>query len=408
MQTQQKSVTISLITLIVLIDWIGYYLVYPLFSYIMISPTSQFLPSDTSDLMRGVLFGLLLSSLYIVQFFSAPILGAASDKKGRRKILRWSLKIALIAYAIAIWSMWQKSYISLLISRLLLGISAGNAAVLSAAIADISITDEEKSNNFGLYNMATGIGAAAGPLIGALLTNYFLYNNASYIAPFLCAGAFTLINFILVLIFFNETNQHFKHRPYIFALSDVKRAFALPQFKIICITFSLFCVGWSFYWEILSAFMIKTFDVSSTFISTMYGYGAFWFAIASGLLIRPLVKRFSVKSLFLNSLLFTVASLGFIAFFVHPYLIWIHIPIQEFFTAVVFSTAYSIAATVAPDEDEGEQLGFFQSAQSLAFAISPLIAAPLFTMYARLPLILSACFAAIAAFIFSKNIKKFK
>lgn len=107
------------VLLIVFIDSLGFGLVYPIFSVLLMNPEQGFLPLQTSLAMRGGLFGLLVSGFCLGQFFGGPILGALSDYKGRKKILLLTLWIAAFTYALAAIGIVFKSIILIFVARLL-------------------------------------------------------------------------------------------------------------------------------------------------------------------------------------------------------------------------------------------------------------------------------------------------
>uniref|UniRef100_A0A8C0G5I8 Major facilitator superfamily (MFS) profile domain-containing protein n=1 Tax=Chelonoidis abingdonii TaxID=106734 RepID=A0A8C0G5I8_CHEAB len=82
-----------------------------------------------------VLFGGLIGSVFsILQFFSSPLTGAASDCLGRRPIMLLTV-VGLIA-SYALWAI-SRSFGIFLLSRVLGGISKGNVSLSTAIIADL-------------------------------------------------------------------------------------------------------------------------------------------------------------------------------------------------------------------------------------------------------------------------------
>ena len=180
MSNKRDLFSLWFLLLVVFIDWLGLSLVYPLFSSILFHSNASFFP-DCSHVMRSCMLGSLLAAMAIAQFFSGPVLGALSDQKGRRPVLLVSLVIAMGGYLLAAFAIFLRSFTLLLCSRVVVGIAAGNAGVVSAAVADLS-DEKEKVKNFGLYGMACGIGFAVGPFIGGQLS------SMGYEYPFLFAA----------------------------------------------------------------------------------------------------------------------------------------------------------------------------------------------------------------------------
>ncbi|XP_041525287.1 major facilitator superfamily domain-containing protein 10-like isoform X2 [Microtus oregoni] len=85
---------------------------------------------------NSVLFGGLIGSAFsLLQFFSAPLTGAASDCLGRRPVMLLSLTGLAISYAV--WAA-SRSFSAFLASRVIGGISKGNVSLSTAIVADLS------------------------------------------------------------------------------------------------------------------------------------------------------------------------------------------------------------------------------------------------------------------------------
>ncbi|NP_001399440.1 major facilitator superfamily domain-containing protein 10 isoform 5 [Mus musculus] len=84
---------------------------------------------------NSVLFGGLIGSAFsLLQFFSAPLTGAASDYLGRRPVMMLSLTGLAISYAV--WAT-SRSFKAFLASRVIGGISKGNVNLSTAIVADL-------------------------------------------------------------------------------------------------------------------------------------------------------------------------------------------------------------------------------------------------------------------------------
>src|SRR6185503_14045104 len=103
----------------------------------------------------------------VMQFFCAPILGALSDRFGRRPVILLALAglgfdYILLSLAPTIW--W------LVLGRVVAGIFGATFTPVGAYIADVS-PPEKRAANFGLIGIAFGLGFIAGPALGGLLVN---------------------------------------------------------------------------------------------------------------------------------------------------------------------------------------------------------------------------------------------
>jgi MFS transporter, DHA1 family, tetracycline resistance protein len=131
-------------------------------------------------------YGLLLGSFGLAQFVSAPLLGAISDRRGRRAVLLVSifgLGLNFFITAIAPW-LWL-----LLVSRLIGGASGASFTVAGAYVADVT-SEEERSRSFGMLGAMFGLGFICGPILGGLLAPYGLR------LPYFAAASFSLLNWL--------------------------------------------------------------------------------------------------------------------------------------------------------------------------------------------------------------------
>ena len=131
----------------------------------------------------GQYVGVISATYALMQFLFAPILGALSDRFGRRPVILVSLfglgiDFLIQGFATSIW--W------LFLGRLLAGIMGANFATANAYIADVS-TDDTRARNFGFVGMMFGLGFTIGPALGGLLGGYELR------LPFFVAAGLALV-----------------------------------------------------------------------------------------------------------------------------------------------------------------------------------------------------------------------
>jgi DHA1 family tetracycline resistance protein-like MFS transporter len=131
-------------------------------------------------------YGLLLGSFGFAQFFSAPLLGALSDRWGRRPVLLVSIFGVGLNFFITAISPWLWL---LLISRLIGGASGASFTVAGAYVADVT-SPEERSRSFGLLGAMFGLGFICGPVLGGLLSPYGLR------LPYFAATGLCLLNWL--------------------------------------------------------------------------------------------------------------------------------------------------------------------------------------------------------------------
>ncbi len=141
-------------------------------------------PLDRITGRASYYFGLFGAVWALMQFIFSPIMGALSDRFGRRRVILISclgLGLDYILMALAPNLIW------LFIGRILSGITAASFATAGAYIADVT-PPEKRAASYGLFGAAWGIGFVIGPGMGGLLGESWLR------LPFWVAGGLTLVN----------------------------------------------------------------------------------------------------------------------------------------------------------------------------------------------------------------------
>jgi DHA1 family tetracycline resistance protein-like MFS transporter len=130
-------------------------------------------------------FGLFGAVFALMQFLFAPVLGALSDRFGRRPVILLSnlgLGFDFILMALA------PTVALLFVGRVISGITSSSYSTASAYIADVT-PPEKRAARFGMLGAAFGIGFIVGPAAGGLLGTIDLR------APFWAAAVLSFANF---------------------------------------------------------------------------------------------------------------------------------------------------------------------------------------------------------------------
>lgn len=150
------------------------------------------------------LFGWLVALYSLMQFIFAPLLGALSDRYGRRPIILGSLLGAGLDYLLLAFAPTLGWFF---VGRAIAGIMGANITAASAYIADVS-PPEKRAQNFGLVGAAFGLGFIAGPALGGWLGDIGLRT------PFLVAAGVTLLNWCYGLFILPESLPPEKRSPF--------------------------------------------------------------------------------------------------------------------------------------------------------------------------------------------------
>lgn len=157
-----------------------------------------------ADVAGAALWGGGLATAYaVMQFLCAPVLGALSDRFGRRPVLLVSLAVMALDYAV---SAVAQSIWLLLLLRLVAGVTAATHATCNAVAADL-VPPGRRSQTFGLLGAAFMLGFVAGPVIGGAL------GEIGPRAPFVAAALLAALNLALGWLTMPETVAPGRRRP---------------------------------------------------------------------------------------------------------------------------------------------------------------------------------------------------
>ncbi len=320
--------------------------------------------------------GVLATSFAVMQFLFGPVIGALSDRYGRRPIMLGSLFVMALDYLVMALA---QTFWLLLLGRIVGGITAATQSTASAFMADIS-KPEEKAARFGLIGAAFGMGFVLGPIIGGLLAEFGTR------APFYAAAILAGLNFTLGWFVMPETVTDETRRPLTRARSNPLGAFkhvgANPDLRRLLILFFLYQVAFIVYPSIWAYFTEEQFGWSPGMIGLSLGGFGVAIAIVQGGLIRIILARLGERGTVIYGLVF-----NFFAFFVLSI-------VQSGTLAILFIPLTALGAVVTPavqglmsrmtsDDSQGELQGVLSSTAALAMIISPLVMTQVFAAFAR-------------------------
>lgn len=379
----QNPLSASLYTVlfVAFIDYMGVGLIYPLFSAMLFDHSLSLVPLGTTDEMRGLWLGVLIALMPLAQFFCATLWGSFSDGQGRKQPLFLSVGVALLGYLIALGGVVWLNIWLLLLSRIVIGAAAGNMSIVQAAIADLS-RKEDKTKNFGLYSMALGGGFTLGPFFGGLLS------SLGYHAPFVFAFFLTFLNLIFVRRFFKETLQMPCQRTLCWGagLNHLKKAFQLHGLRTILVCSFLHNFGWSYFFEFTPVYLIARFQFSPMELGFFYGAAGCFYALSTGVLIRPFIKRLQPEFLFFGGNTLAAFAILFMPFLPNSQWIWLWMFVICYFVAFVTPSLTALISNSVDAENQGEALGILSSINAAALVFSPLFSGSLVGAYPALPM----------------------
>ncbi len=318
--------------------------------------------------------GWLTFAYAAMQFLFAPVIGALSDRFGRRPILLFSLfgfSIDYILMGFAPTIGW------LFIGRLISGITGASLTTAGAYIADIS-PPEKRAQNFGLIGAAFGLGFIIGPVIGGLL------GQISPRLPFFAAAGLALLNWLYGYFILPESLSENNRRKF-----EWKRANPIGALKnfsrypvILSLVASLVCIylashatqsTWTFY-------TMEKFHWDEKMVGYSLGFVGIMIAIVQGGLIRIVIPKLGQKrSIYFGLGLYTIGFVCF-AFATKGWMMFAFV-IPFSLGGICGPALQGVMSGQVPPNEQGELQGALTSLISVTTIFGPLMMTYLFSYF---------------------------
>lgn len=367
----KPAAAMPFIMITVLIDMVSIGLIIPVLPALVGSFTG-------SQADQAFWYGAVTFAFGIANFFGSPVLGALSDRFGRRPVLLigfcgLALNFFATALAPALWV--------LVAVRLVGGAMQANAAVANAYVADIT-APQDRAKRFGMIGAMFGVGFILGPVLGGLLGGIDLH------LPFYVAGTLALLNLAYGWFVLPESLPPQRRRP--FEWRSIHPFAALSSLtKIEGIGLLVAVLACSY----LAQFVLHTTWVLYTTFKFGWGpseNGASLAAVGvmsvlvQGVLLGPLLKRFSPQRLAVIGLLSSTVCYALWGAATEGWMMYAVIGLNLFgFT--VQSAMQSIVSSSVGAEVQGRTMGSVSSLSSLAAVVAPVVGAPLLGLVSHMP-----------------------
>lgn len=208
-KTSRASMPFIMLT--VLLDMVSIGLIIPVLPHLIETFTRSQTELAHWNLIVSATFGL-------ANFFGSPIMGALSDRYGRRPALLLGfggLAVSFFVTAVAT-QLWM-----LVLVRLVSGFTMSNISVANAYVADIT-PPEERAKRFGMLGAVFGVGFILGPLMGGLL------GELNIRLPFVVAGSLAMLNLLYGFFVLPESLPAERRSPF-----DWRKANPVGAFKTL-------------------------------------------------------------------------------------------------------------------------------------------------------------------------------
>ncbi len=366
-----RPAAVPFVLVCVLLDVLGFGLVIPV------------LPSLVGDFVgardaEAYWYGVMSAIYGVMQFACAPLLGALSDRFGRRPVLLLAITglgfdFLLMALAPSLW--W------LLAVRVVGGATASNFSVASAYIADVT-APEARGKAMGMIGAAFGVGFIIGPVVGGLL------GAENVRLPFYVAAVLAAINVAYGLFVLPESLPENRRAPFSLVKANPFAALkGLVQLK------GVGGLVWVYALTILAQFILHSTWVLYTAFRFGWtprenGFSLFVVglvtAIVQGALLGALLKRLGERGIVLAGLASGALAFLFYGLATQGWMMYAVIAAN----LLGFAVGPALQGLVSRSVDERAQgitMGALNSLSSVMLVIAPLIGAPLLAAVSRLP-----------------------
>ncbi|MEO0422990.1 MAG: MFS transporter [Pseudomonadota bacterium] len=326
--------------------------------------------------------GIALLSYALMQFIFSPIVGALSDRYGRRPILLLSLiafaaDMLLLAVVNALWMF--------IIVRAIAGIFASTFSTTAAYVADVT-PPERRAQRFAMIGAAFGAGFIFGPAIGGAL------GDIDTRLPFFAGAAVAGANAVFGAFVVRESLPADRRRAFSWARANTVGTIwsltrlpgvgrLLPVFFLATLSTWVYPTVWSYVATAKFAWTEGEIGWSIAY----YGVIAF---VAQALVLQLVLPRISLHVAVWASLLVEALALTGIGLASVGWVVYAMITTSLFSAMQDPAIRQELSARV-PADAQGELQGGLSALTSIAMILAPLLYNGLFTLSSGVDPVLS-------------------
>ena len=339
------------------------------------------LPTLVEELVVGdisyvaAIYGATAVVFSIMQFLFAPVMGALSDRYGRRRIMLIALlglgfDTLLLAFAPSI--LW------VFLGRALGGVFGATYSIASAYITDTT-KPEDRAAGFGMLGAAFGLGFITGPLVGGF------FGSIDTRMPFYFAAALSLANCVLGYFFLEETLPPAKRNA-----TSLLRANPFGTLKLLRTSPTLLWLGLVLL--LLNATQRGMETIWVIFTQHRFGWGlqeagislavvGVSYFIVQGFLVRSTVAALGEKRTAVIGTLLCACMFFIISITTNPFIVYLGIPLYALGAGCSAPALQAIASQFVEAEQQGHLQGALTSISGLAAIIGPALSAASFSYF---------------------------
>jgi MFS family permease len=383
--------------MVIFVGFLGYSLMIAAFTPMILRNDNGMLAAGSSYTERNLVLGVLLALYPLGQFLGSPVIGALSDRFGRRRILIGSLAgttalYAGISTALAIHSLWL-----LMLTCFLAGLCEANVVIAQGAIAD-SAPRDDRERLFGYIYLSASLAYVVGPLGGGKLADHSLASWFNYATPYWAITILLAMLLLAIVAWLPETRVAGSTAGgYFDAFTNLLAVVEDRRLRRLYLTNFLLYLAIFGFFRVYPMYLVNEFHMGVGKVSELVAYVAVPIVIANGWLVGVLSRRFRPRVL---TALSAIAMAILIPLIVVPGSqgwLWLTLGLAASAVAICLPSCAAMLSLAADDEEQGHVMGNNQSVQVGAESISGFAGGALAAGFSKLPLLVCGATALLGA-----------
>jgi DHA1 family tetracycline resistance protein-like MFS transporter len=363
-----RPAALAFIFITVILDMLALGMIVPVLPKLV----EDFVQGDTAR--AAEIYGLFGTVWALMQFIFSPVLGALSDRFGRRVVIllsNFGLGLDYVVMAMAPGVGW------LFVGRTISGITSASYSTANAYIADVAPPDK-RAAGFGMMSAAFGLGFILGPAIGGVL------GDIDARLPFWVAAALSLLNAMYGMFVLPESLPAERREPFSWrranpigsvrllrshmellglSLSNFIASIAHEALPTTFVLYAMYRYGWD---ERMIGLALATVGVCS--------------AVVGAFMVEPTVARFGERQVMLAGLWFGVAGFAIYGLAPNGFIFWLAVPVSGLW-GLSGPPMQGIMTRRVSANEQGQLQGALSSLRGIAFMIGPMLFTGVFAAF---------------------------
>jgi MFS family permease len=375
---------------VVFVGFLGYSLMIATFTPMILRNDNGMLPATSSLTQRSLVLGLLLALYPLGQFLGSPVLGALSDRHGRRPILIASLASTTILYVGIATALAVQNLPLLMATCFLAGLSESNIVLAQSAIADTA-SRADRSRLFGYIYLSASLAYVVGPLGGGQLADQSVVSWFSYATPYWTVTILLAGTCVAVIVWFQETHEGSGEKGgYLESFTNLARVVTDRRLRpLYLVNFVLYLAIFGFF-RVYPMYLVDKFHMGVGQVSEYVAFVAVPIVVANVWLVGALSRHARPRTMVLYSALAMGVLMAIIVIPKSTTALWFTLGATALALAICLPSCAAMLSLAADDQEQGRAMGNNQSMQVGAESLSGLAGGALAAIEVELPLLVFA------------------